>query len=117
MANKIWIKDSSIGSYNCVIHTPTPAGNNSAGIPWSTVLVQVGLNVSVIPVNAVPTGFQQLAAEQAAVVAGTTAEIVAALPLDSANATPAQVTVLVNGLVSNWIAQMSAQYKWFGYVQ
>jgi hypothetical protein len=38
--------------YSVVVHTPTPAGNNSAGVPWSDVLVNSAANVSSMVVGA-----------------------------------------------------------------
>jgi len=35
-----------LNTYDCVVHSPTPAGNNSAGFSWQTVLVNSGLNVT-----------------------------------------------------------------------
>lgn len=37
--------------YTAVIHTATPAGNNTAGIAWSTALQNSGMATTVMPIG------------------------------------------------------------------
>lgn len=116
MANKVWVLESDgAGNYQCVIHTPTPVGNNSTGISWSSALVGAGLNATVLDVG--PNGWQQSQTEHDAVVAGTTIELVATLPIDSAHSTAASVTALVASAISDYIALLGRKLMWFGYNQ
>lgn len=50
MAN-IHVHDTPNGGtdFNLVIHVATPAGNNSAGVPWATVAMRTRPTVSVLP--------------------------------------------------------------------
>ena len=48
--------------YDVVVHTPTPAGNNQAGIAWSVALVNSGLAVTSLPVG---NGPGQIASNEA----------------------------------------------------
>lgn len=118
MANKVWVLGSDgNGNYNCVIHYPTPLGNNSAGVSWVNVLAAAGLNTSVLTASATPSGWQQTTTEHDDVVAGNTREIVRTIKIDSAAANAASVTALVAKEISDDQALLARQYKWFGYNQ
>lgn len=116
MANKVWVQQSDgAGNYACVIHTPTPAGNNSAGVSWVNALVAAGLNTTVLTVGV--NGWQQSQAEHDAVVAGTVIELAVTLPIDSAHATAANVTQLADAAISDYTAKLARMLAWFGYNQ
>jgi hypothetical protein len=66
------LQRTGLNTYDCVVHSPTPAGNNSAGFAWSAVLANAGLNVTRM---ATGTGVGQItSAEAAQVAAGTVIE-------------------------------------------
>jgi hypothetical protein len=58
--------------YDVVVHSPTPAGNNSAGVAWSEVLVNSLSNVSSLPVGS--GGGRISNNENNAILAGTVFE-------------------------------------------
>lgn len=43
MARMHILEQSQPNLYNVIVHAPTPAGNNQAGIAWSTAIVNAGL--------------------------------------------------------------------------
>lgn len=40
---------NGVNQYDVVVHSPTPAGNNPAGVSWATVLVNSGEITSSLP--------------------------------------------------------------------
>lgn len=58
--------------YNVIVHAPTPAGSNSAGILWSDALKNSGLAVTSMPIGTGPG--QITTAESTQVAAGTVIE-------------------------------------------
>lgn len=104
------------GNYQIVIHTNTPAGNNSAGISWVTAGLNAGLLG--ISVMAVGTGAGQITtAEKANVTAGTVIEIVINIPAESGGATSASLDNMVNQIITQRINDLAKQLKYFGYTQ
>lgn len=63
---------SGNGVYTAIIHTATPAGNNVAGVAWSTALVNSGRNTTAMATGTGPG--QITAAEAAQIAAGTVFE-------------------------------------------
>lgn len=58
-----------LASGHCVLHEPVPPGNNAAGVPWRTALVNSGMGgTSVMPTGTGPG--QITAAELAQIAAG-----------------------------------------------
>jgi hypothetical protein len=66
------LQRTGLNTYDCVVHSPTPAGNNSAGVAWATALVNSGLNVTRLETGTGPG--QITSAEAAQVAAGTVIE-------------------------------------------
>lgn len=60
------------GLYQIVTHQATPAGNNSAGFSWASVIVAAGLNTSRLTVGSGPG--QTTQQEMDAIIAGTVIE-------------------------------------------
>ena len=58
--------------YNVVVHSPVPAGNNQAGILWSTAIINSGRNVTSMAIGTGPGQITQAEADQ--VAAGTVME-------------------------------------------
>lgn len=66
------MQSNGTDQYDVVVHSPTPGGNNSAGVAWSAVLVNSGMNVSSLPVG---TGGGRIStAESNQIIAGTVME-------------------------------------------
>lgn len=63
---------NGVNTYDVIVHSPTPAGNNDGGRAWSEVLVNSGQNVSQLPVGSGGGRISQ--AEANAIAAGTTFE-------------------------------------------
>lgn len=82
MARMHILEQSQPNVFNVIVHAPTPAGNNGAGLAWSAVVAaaQTRLNrdgVVVGPTSAMLTGTgpgQITAAEAAEIAAGTVIE-------------------------------------------
>lgn len=72
MARMHVLESAGNNTYNVVVHAPTPAGNNSAGVPWTTALQNSGRAVSQMEVGTGPG--QITSAEHAQVIAGTVIE-------------------------------------------
>lgn len=127
-ADKIHVMGQvSPGKFRVVIHSTTPAGSNSAGNTWASVLKAVKAkeiadcpatgNVctgSVLKVGALPGEIEQT--ELDAIVAGTTMEIQAVLPTTSCS--PAETVACANELADVAISSkqdaLQVLYKRFG---
>jgi hypothetical protein len=66
------MQSAGVNTYQVFVHTPTPAGNNAAGVAWSACLVNSGSNVSSMPVGS--GGGRISNAENNAIIAGSTFE-------------------------------------------
>lgn len=66
------LQQNSFNNFDVVVHAPTPAGNNSAGVAWSDALKNSGLAVSSMVVGNGPG--QITTAENNNVVGGTVIE-------------------------------------------
>lgn len=64
---KIHILAGSGGAFQAVIHAPTPAGNNDAGVSWKTAIANSASRASVMPVG---NGSGQISTAEANQVAG-----------------------------------------------
>lgn len=116
MANKIWILTAdSEENYQCVIHAPTPAGNNSAGQSWASCVVAAGLNTTILPVGSGPG--QQTQAEHDAVIAGTILELVRTFSIAGANANATQVAALRDQAATDYINLLGRELKWEGFTE
>lgn len=63
---------NGINQYSVFVHSPTPAGNNSAGRAWTEVIINSGMNVSALPTGS--GGGRIAIAENNAIIAGTVME-------------------------------------------
>lgn len=117
MANKIWILTADGDeNYQCVVHTPTPVGNNSAGISWATCLVAAGLATTILPDGgATPASYQQSTTEKNNVLNGSVIEIVRTFSIAGANANAPQVAALRDQLAADYVNYLGRILKWFGY--
>lgn len=101
--------------YDVVVHATTPAGNNSAGVSWSTALANAGLAVSSLPVGNGPG--QITTAENNQVTSGALIE--ARFQWDDNPAWTTQqrtddLNLRAGQAVSEVLAAYAARLKWFG---
>lgn len=117
--SKIHVLEGQVnGKYHFVIHTPTPAGNNSVGVSWVTA----GLNSGFTGKTSltIGTGAGQIsAAENTTVLNGTVIEIPANIDAESNGSPPSQATLnqIVDEIISNYLGILAIQLKYFGYTQ
>lgn len=64
---KIHIISGSNNTFQAVVHAPTPAGNNDAGVTWKTAIANSATRVSVMPIG---NGSGQITTAEANQVAG-----------------------------------------------
>jgi hypothetical protein len=101
--------------YSVVVHAPTPAGNNSAGVAWSTAIQNAGLAGTSMETG---NGAGQISTNEAnQVAAGTVIEAQFAWG-DDPNWTTAQrladLSLRATQAVDEVLAAYSAKLKWFG---
>ncbi len=104
------------GNYQIIIHTNTPAGNNSAGISWKTA----GLNSRLIGTTSMTVGTspgQISSTEQSQIVAGTVFEIITNIPAESGGTTPESLNQMSDQIISQRLTDLAKQLKYFGYTQ
>lgn len=106
---------SEPGSYTIVVHQATPAGNNSAGFSWASVLVAAGKAQSVLTVGTGPG--QTTQAEIDAIEAGTIIEGVFGFT-DNPAWSPAQrnseLDAQATARLSNLVDRLASELKWYG---
>jgi hypothetical protein len=69
--------------YRVAVHWVVPGGTNSAGITWVAALLNSGMGGTTVLVDGDGTAGTITSAEKAAIVAGTTAETVDTVRIDS----------------------------------
>ena len=72
MARLHILQSSGNNLYNVVVHAPTPAGNNSAGVSWAVALQNSGLALTTMTIGNGAGQISQSEANQ--IAAGTTVE-------------------------------------------
>jgi hypothetical protein len=113
---QVHVLEYSEGRFRIMIHTATPAGNNSAGFPWSTLLLQRGYSGRTG--MTVGTGPGQIdPAEKAQILAGTLLEFELRLEADP-TLTGAQLQTLLQAqapaLITAQLGQWQQELKWWG---
>lgn len=117
MANSIYVLSGTTNNqYTVVVHTPTPAGNNAAGISWVNAIVGSGRNKSVLSVGAGPGQITQT--EMNGVLAGTIIESTMNWQDDPTMSNANRVTALnttvaqlANATSSRWATELN----YYGY--
>lgn len=102
-------------TFNVVCHSTTPAGNNSAGVPWITALKNALNPVTKMPIGVGPG--QITSAEATDVAAGNVIE--ASFQFDddpnwSAGTRTAQLNLIASDAVTRTQNELAARLKWFG---
>ena len=103
--------------YNVVVHAPVPAGNNAAGVPFATAILNAGLANTTMTVGTGPG--QISSAEAAQVTAGTVLEAPFQWEDNPAwdNATRnADLNLRAQQAVDAVLADYGARLKYFGRV-
>lgn len=117
---KIHVLESNVdGSFRVVLHTPVPAGNNSAGKSWKDSLLNSGRSGSTILPEGPGPG-QITTAEKADVEAGDVIEIIDTLKVDpriSGAPLVALVEQLADEAIAEYFARLARELKYFGYTQ
>ena len=104
------------GVYQVVIHTTTPAGNNSAGVSWATAIVNSGRNKTILPTGNGPG--QITSAEAAQITAGTVIETVMQWQDDPTFTNQQRIddiNLRAGQLQTETLARFGAELKFFGY--
>jgi hypothetical protein len=114
--SKLHVLAGAGANFTVVIHQATPAGNNSAGFPWSAILIAAGRNVSVLTVGSGPGQITQ--AEMDGIAAGTIIELVSGvteLPTwTNATIRNAEIDAQAAVMMSSQLAKLSQEFKWYG---
>lgn len=100
------------GVYRAVLHGNTPAGNNGAGVAWSTVLVNAGLAVTVLPEGAGPG--QITTVEKSQVLAGALMEVVTRLRVESGGGGAASIDDMAATALTAARQEFTRKYNRFG---
>jgi hypothetical protein len=112
---KLHVLTGHANVYDVVVHGATPAGQNSAGLNWSTVLVAALAPKSTLTVGSGPG--QTTQTEVDAVAAGTLLEVILQFYDDPAM-TPTQRNVALDALAAQALADYTASLadilKWYG---
>lgn len=104
--------------YTVVVHVATPNGNNSAGVPWATAVINSGLNTTIMSSG---TGVGQISStDAAAIAAGTLVEGSFDWHDDPNWTNPqrvANITTLASQYSNDLLNSLADRLKFFGYSQ
>lgn len=113
---QVHVLEHSEGRFRILIHTATPAGNNSAGFAWSVLLLQRGYSGRTAMTEGTGPG-QITPEEKAEIVAGTLLEFELRLEADPA-LTGAELQTLLQaqapGLIAAQLAQWQQELRFWG---
>lgn len=116
MAKLFVLEANNDGMTRLAIHIGVPAGNNSAGSSWSSVLVAAGLNTTVLATGSGPS---ELTAQEAAdIAAGTVFESIIEVLAESGGSSGAQLAATVDAAAAaeeaRVLTDIQQRYKWYG---
>jgi hypothetical protein len=109
------VLDQTNGIYRCVVHRPTPAGNNSAGVSWRDVIKAAGLNATTLAEGTLPG--QITTAEKDQVIAGDVFEVALSIALRAGGSENAQIDAAALAAHQQAVAALAEKYAWFGKVR
>lgn len=112
--SKIHVLETIHGIANVVLHTNTPAGNNSVGIAWK----EAGLNSGKLGTTMLTEGTgagQITTAEKAQVESGDVIEIVDSIHVESGGATADSIDELAGPIINEYEAELQRKLNYFGY--
>jgi hypothetical protein len=100
--------------FTAVFHIPTPVGNNTSGVPWSTIALRFGGGA----VSSLPDGDGTLgtisAAEKASLANGSLIELTKVIRWNSAFPTGPQADAIFATVSSAFLADMQTRYARYG---
>src|SRR5262245_10483291 len=102
--------------YTVIVHVPTPAGNNSAGLPWVEVIKSSGRNRTTMTVGPGPGQISE--SERTQIIQGTVLEGLFQWEDTPAWTTPERIADLdakATQLASDLLAQYGQDLKYFGF--
>lgn len=114
--SKIHILTGNGGNlFTAVVHSPTPVGNNSAGVSWATAIQNSGMATTILPVG--NGAGQNTQSEANQIAAGTVFETVVPYE-DDPNRTNAErladLDLRASQAVAEQQAGLQAKLKFFG---
>lgn len=112
------LEESGVNTYRIVVHAPVPAGNNSAGVAWSTALSNSGIAGTQMTVGNGPGQISQ--AESNDVNGGTVIEATFSFTDDpnlSAAERNARLDFEATKLVAETQVELQRRLKYFGAVR
>jgi hypothetical protein len=106
----------SDGLYTMAFHIPIPAGNNSAGLAWSAVLIKSGVGGTTVIPDGTGTDGGISSTEKAALAAGTLFEVVDQVDIGGLSGAPlaAFIDARFAARTTEAQARLSAQLQWYG---
>lgn len=116
--SKLHVLGGSGDEFLVVVHGPTPAGNNSAGFAWSTLLVNAKRNTTIMTTGSGPG--QITTAEANSIAGGTVIEGVFGFT-DDPTMPAADRNALLDLIATQTLAlhqsRLSQELKWWGAVR
>lgn len=112
--SKIHVLETDHREAKVVLHTATPAGNNSVGIAWK----EAGLNSGKLGTTMLTEGTgagQILTAEKAQVESGDVIEIVSSIHVESGGATSASINEMADQIITKHEAELQVILNYYGY--
>lgn len=112
--SKIHVLETDHREAKVVLHTDTPAGNNSVGISWK----EAGLNSGRLGTTVLTegTGAGQIAtAEKTQVESGDVIEIADTIHVESGGATSASIDEMADQLIDKHEADLQIILNYYGY--
>lgn len=115
MARLHILTGSADNTYSVVCHSPTPAGTNSAGVPWNTAVANALKPKTVLTIG---NGAGQIStAESNQVASGDVLEVTFQFtdnPAWDSTTRTAQLNLIAADAVSRTQTENAAKLKWFG---
>lgn len=116
--SNIHVLERTNGLYRMAFHIAVPAGNNSAGLAWQSVLLKSGVGGTTILVDGDGTGTDGgiSTAEKASIAAGSVYEIVDSVDIQGLSGAALLTFVDARFAVRQTEAQvlLSARLQWYG---
>lgn len=118
---KAHVLDTAGGLTRVAFHITVPAGNNAAGIAWSTALKNSGIGGKTVLPDGDGTGGTVGTVEKTSIVtAGTTFEVVRQVPIPT-GLTLAQANAFLDDLHADLVTeiqpQLQARLNYFGFTR
>ena len=99
--------------FTAAYHLAIPATNNSAGVPWRTVVLRNGAGTTVLP-DGDGTGGTISAAEKAQIVSGAVVELVRTERWNVAFPSGAQLDTIAASVTADYVAEIQSKFNRYG---